>query len=255
MFARRVRLPALLLAALAAVQASADSATVAVAANFLGPLELLQQEFQADGEHTLVLASGSTGHLYAQVTNGAPYDVFLSADEEHVDRLLHAGVASPGTRFTYAVGKLALWTRDAERLGPLDLKTLERTDFRWLAIANPELAPYGLAARQTLTVLGLWDRLQPRIVRGQSIAQTFAMAETQNADLAFVALSQVLAYSGAAAWYEVPAAFHEPLRQDAVLLVRAERNEAARAFLEFLASDSAARIIERQGYSRSPSLP
>ncbi len=136
-----------------------------------------------------------------------------------------------------------------DKFRPLDLKVLERTDFRWLAIANPELAPYGLAAQQTLTSLGLWDALQPRIVRGQSIAQTFAMAETQNADLAFVASSQVIAYSGTAAAYEVPAELHEPLRQDAVLLVRGERNAAARAFLEFLASQNAARIIERQGYS------
>jgi molybdate transport system substrate-binding protein len=242
----------LLLAALWAFQASADSATVAVAANFLGPLELLQQEFEANGEHTLVLASGSTGQLYTQVTNGAPFDVFLSADEEHVNRLLDAGLAAAGTRFTYAIGKLALFTRNVQKFRPLDLKTLERADFRWLAIAHPDLAPYGLAARQTLTALGLWDALQPRIVRGQSIAQTFAMAETRNADLALVAQSQVLAYSGVAASYEVPAELHDALRQDAVLLVRAEHNAAARAFLAFLASDNAARIIESQGYRRPP---
>ena len=145
--------------------------------------------------HRLVITSGSTGQLYAQITNGAPFDVLLSADREHVDMLLAAGLGDGEQHFTYAIGKLALWTRDVEKFEPLALTALSRSDYRWLAIANPELAPYGLAAEQTLRKLGLWEALQIRIVRGQSIAQTFAMAETRNADLAFVALSQVVAYA------------------------------------------------------------
>ncbi|HET7132118.1 MAG TPA: molybdate ABC transporter substrate-binding protein, partial [Gammaproteobacteria bacterium] len=180
---------------------------------------------------------------------------FLSADAEHVDRLVAAELADGATRFTYAIGKLALFTRDSDRLAPLTLDTLRRTDYRWLAIGNPELAPYGLAAQQTLTKLGLWDALQPRIVRGGNIAQTFAMAETRNADLALVALSQVIAYRGTAAHFTVPEELYHPIRQDAVLLARGSRNAAARAFVAFLASAEAAAAIERFGYATETPLP
>jgi molybdate transport system substrate-binding protein len=238
-----------LVAALGALRAAADSATVAVAANFVPPLEELEKAFEQRGEHELTIVPGSTGQLYAQVQNGAPFDVFLSADGEHVDMLLRAKLADGATRFTYAIGKLALFTRDMDKLAPLTLDTLRRTDYRWLAIGNPELAPYGLAAQQTLTKLGLWDGLQPRIVRGESIAQTFAMAETRNADLAFVALSQVIAYGNAASHFVVPAELYEPIRQDAVLLARGSGNAAARAFVGFLASADAVAVIERFGYA------
>jgi molybdate transport system substrate-binding protein len=144
---------------------------------------------------------------------------------------------------------LALWTRDGERFAPLGVDTLKRSDFRWLAIANPKLAPYGLAAQQTLTKLGLWDSLQPRIVRGQSIAQTFAMAETRNADLALVALSQATLYQGVANYLEIPPELHAPLRQDAVLLTRARDNAAARAFVEWLRTPRAADVIASFGYT------
>jgi molybdate transport system substrate-binding protein len=227
----------------------AESATIAVAANFARPLEALQQAFEKRSEHRLTIVSGSTGQLYAQITNAAPFDVLLSADTEHPDMLIAAGLADGPQRFTYAIGKLALWTRDVDKFQPLDMKSLARTDYRWLGIANPELAPYGLAAEQALKKLGLWDSLQNRLVRGQSIAQTFALAETRNADLAFVALSQVLEYTGAAAHVEVPAELYEPLRQDAVLLKRAANNAAAREFLTFLRSPEAQRMIEGFGYS------
>lgn len=237
------------IAALGALRAGADSVTVAVAANFVPALEGLEKAFEQRGEHDLTIVSGSTGQLYAQVQNGAPFDVFLSADREHIDMLVRAKLADGATRFTYAVGKLALFTRDGNKLAPLTLDTLRRTDYRWLAIGNPELAPYGLAARQTLTKLGLWDWLQPRIVRGGNIAQTFAMAETRNADLAFVSLSQVIAYDGPASHLVVPAELYEPIRQDAVLLARGSSNAGARAFLAFLASADAAAAIERFGYA------
>jgi molybdate transport system substrate-binding protein len=227
----------------------AESATIAVAANFVRPLEALQRVFEQRGEHSLTIVSGSTGQLYAQIANAAPFDVLLSADTEHPDMLIAAGVADGTQRFTYAIGKLALFTRDVEKFAPLDLHALSRTDYRWLAIANPELAPYGLAAEQALEKLGLWESLQDRIVRGQSIAQTFAMAETRNADLALVALSQVMEYDGTAAHVEVPAALYEPIRQDAVLLKRAAANAAAREFLTFLRSPEAQRMIEQLGYA------
>ncbi|HVS24675.1 MAG TPA: molybdate ABC transporter substrate-binding protein, partial [Gammaproteobacteria bacterium] len=148
-----------------------------------------------------------------------------------------------------------LWTRETDKFKPLDLKSLERGDYRWLAIANPELAPYGLAAEQALRKLGLWDSLQSRIVRGESIAQTFAMAETRNADLALVAVSQAIAYEGAAASFEIPAELHAPIRQDAVLLERARGNAAAREFLVFLRGADARRVIQRFGYATEPSEP
>jgi molybdate transport system substrate-binding protein len=237
-----------LLASCAAASACADTATIAVAANFTAPAEALQRIFEQRTQDRLMFTSGSTGQLYAQIASGAPFDALLAADREHVDRIVAAGLADRSLRFTYAVGKLALWTRDAGKLSPLDLKSLARTDYRWLAIANPELAPYGLAAEQTLRKLGLWDSLQPKIVRGESIAQTFAMAETRNADLAFVALSQVISYKGQAATFEIPPELYAPIRQDAVLLKRASGNAAARGFLEFLRGPDALRVIAGFGY-------
>jgi molybdate transport system substrate-binding protein len=226
----------------------ADTVTVAVAANFVRPLEKLQQTFAARGEHRVTIVSGSTGQLYAQILNAAPFDVLLSADTEHPDRLIAANLGDREQRFTYAIGKLALFTRDMTKFEPLEMAALARTDYRWLAIANPEVAPYGLAAEQALRKLGLWEPLQDRIVRGQSIAQTFAMAETRNADLALVALSQVVEYAGAAKHIEVPSELYEPIRQDAVLLTRGATNPAARAFLIFLRDTDAIRTIEGFGY-------
>jgi molybdate transport system substrate-binding protein len=242
-------------AALGGARAAAESAAVAAAANFVPALDELEKAFAQRGAHELTIVAGSTGQLYAQVQNGAPFDVFLSADAEHVDRLVGADLADGATRFTYALGRLALFTRDANRLAPLTLDTLRRTDYRWLAIGNPELAPYGAAAQQTLARLGLWDTLQPRIVRGGNIAQTFAMAETRNADLAFVSLSQVIAYRGAGLHLVVPAELYSPIRQDAVLLAHGAGNAAARAFLAFLASAEAAAVIERFGYSTESAPP
>jgi molybdate transport system substrate-binding protein len=243
----------------APLAAHADEATIAVAANFAAPAEALQKIFEQRTAHHLKFASGSTGQLYAQITHGAPLDALLSADAEHVDQLIGAGLADGTLRFTYAVGKLALWTRETDKFKPLDLKSLARDDFRWLAIANPELAPYGFAAEQALRKLGLWDSLQSRIVRGESIVQTFALAETRNADLAFVALSQVIAYrdkdKGAAAWFEVPQEIYDPIKQDAVLLQRASGNAAARGFLEFLRTPDAVRVIQGFGYGTEPATP
>jgi molybdate transport system substrate-binding protein len=235
----------------AAARAGAESATIAVAANFLAPLEALEPLFEEATGHELVLVSGATGQLYAQVVNGAPFDVLLSADAEHTQRLIGDGLAEPSTRFTYAIGRLALWTRDGERFAPLGVDTLRRDDFRWLAIANPELAPYGLAAQQALTALGVWEPLQTRVVQGQNIAQTFAMAETRNADLALVALSQAISYQGVASYFEIPPELYAPLTQDAVLLKRARENTAARALVEWLRGPRAREVIASFGYQTS----
>ncbi|MEO8466073.1 MAG: molybdate ABC transporter substrate-binding protein [Gammaproteobacteria bacterium] len=243
--------PLLVAAALlggASAHAGADSATVAVAANFLAPLEALQRTFEQTGTHKLSVVSGSTGQLYAQITNGAPFDVMLSADQETIAKLVAHGRGDGSMRFTYAVGTLVLFTREPRKFAPLNLDALRSQNFRWLAIANPDLAPYGLAAQQTLQALGLWDTLQPRLVRGQSIAQTFAQAETRNADLAFVAMSQAIAYGDPTAYFPVPEELHAPLRQDAVLLAHGRENVAAREFLKFLRSAPAARTISDFGY-------
>jgi molybdate transport system substrate-binding protein len=253
----RFKLVAALALACAWLPTHAEDATIAVAANFTAPAEALQKLFEQRTPHRLKFTSGSTGQLYAQIANGAPLDALLSADREHVDQLLAAGLADDSLRFTYAVGKLALWTRETDKFKPLDLRSVARADYRWLAIANPELAPYGLAAEQALRKLGLWDSLQSRIVRGESIAQTFALAETRNADLAFVALSQVIAYKDkhAAAAFEVPPELYEPIAQDAVLLKRARGNAAARGFVEFLREPDALRVIQGFGYGTAPVAP
>lgn len=252
-----MKLVAVLTLSCAPLAAHADDATIAVAANFTAPAEALQRVFEQRSTHHLRFTSGSTAQLYAQIANGAPLDALLSADREHVDQLITAGLADGSLRFTYAIGKLALWTRETDKFKPLDLNSLARADYRWLAIANPELAPYGLAAEQALRRLGLWDSLQSRIVRGESIAQAFALAETRNANLAFVALSQVIAYKdkSAAASFEVPQELYEPIDQDAALLKRASGNAAARAFLEFLRGPDARRVIQEFGYGTGPAPP
>jgi molybdate transport system substrate-binding protein len=225
---------------------------VAVAANFLAPARALEVEFERTTGHALVMIAGSTGQLYAQIVNGAPFDILLAADQERPRLLAEQGAGVPASIFTYAVGRLALWSREPDRVDEALLANLGTADFRWLAIANPELAPYGAAAEQTLEALGLWDAIQQRLVRGQSIAQTFALVETRNAELGFVALSQALAYEGEASYAVVPEALHAPIRQDAILLERGSDNPAARAFIEFVASDEAALIVERFGYVVPP---
>lgn len=242
----------LLLVALACEPAvHAETATIAAASNFAEPLAELERAFEAAGAHELVVVTGSTGQLYAQIANAAPFDVLLAADDETPALLVRERLGVAPSRFTYAIGRLVLWTRSERLREGLSLDVLESGDFRWLAIARPELAPYGLAARQTLEALGVWETLERKIVQGQNIGQTFAMAATGNADLALVALAQAVSYREPAAYVEVPPHLHDPIRQDAVLLPRAADNAAALAFLEFLKSDAAIAIIERYGYAIS----
>jgi len=247
-------LAGLMVGSMVASPVRADEVTIAVAANFRGALEALQSEFEAATPHRLAITSASTGQLYAQIVNGAPFDILLAADQERPRLLAESGIGDASTVFTYAVGQLALWSRDEALVTPDTLTRLADVPFRWLAIAEPEVAPYGAAAKQVLENLGLWDALAPRLVRGQNIAQTFAMAETRNAQLGFVALSEALAYAGSASYAIVPSELYEPIRQDAILLHRAADNAAAAAFLDFIRSPAAGGILERYGY-RSPGQP
>jgi molybdate transport system substrate-binding protein len=224
--------------------ARADEVHVAVATNFASTARALADSFSADTGHRVVVSDGSTGKLYAQIVNGAPFEVFLAADVERPRRLEAEGHAVAGSRFTYALGRLVLWSPDAARVTGEDV--LAREDFRHLAIANPELAPYGAAARALLERTGLWDRLQRRIVRGEDIGQTFQFVATGNAELGFVALSQTQGRNGSQ-WI-VPPDRYEPIEQQAVWIERSRDDEAARAFLTFLRSEIARKRIEHAGY-------
>jgi molybdate transport system substrate-binding protein len=249
---QRLRLAVAALALAAALRPAVGAeATVAVAANFLEPCQTLETLFAARTNHSLRLSSGSTGQLYAQIVHGAPYDVLLAADRRR-PRLLEAqGLAQRGSRFTYAVGALVLWSADPHAIRGSGPDVLARGHFRHLAIANPQLAPYGLAAQQTLEALGVWKRLLPKLVRGQNIAQTFQFVVSGSAELGLVARSQVVSPLNpvAGSRWDVPASLHQPIRQDAVLLAHGEDNPAASAFLRFLRSPEATRLIRSFGYT------
>lgn len=246
------RLPLLLLLgfALHVTAATAAELTAAVAANFTTAIKRLAPDFERASGHRLRPSFGSTGKLYAQIKNGAPFDVFLAADATRPRLLETQGDAVAGTRFTYAVGRLVLWSPKA---GVVDARgdVLQTGNFARLAIANAKTAPYGAAAEQALRRLGVWHRLEPRLVRGENITQTFQFVSTGNAPLGLVALAQVRALPATqqGSQWLVPAALHDPLRQDAVLLKHGADNVAARAFLAYLRSPKAQSIIQALGYS------
>ncbi len=230
-------------------QAQAGDALLAVAANFTAPMHKIAQAFEQDTGHKAVLSFGATGSFYAQIKNGAPFDVLLAADDDTPLKIEKEGLSVVGSRFTYATGQLVLWSKQA---GLVDDKgeVLRSGKFLKLAIANPKLAPYGLAATETLTQLGLLSELQPKIVMGESIGQTYQFLVTENAQLGFVALSQVFAegkITQGSAWV-VPAKLHNPIQQDAVLLNSGKNNPAAAALLTYLKSDKARAIIKSYGY-------
>ncbi len=251
-----MRLPKSLLAALPAVlawplPAGAERALAAVAANFAEAAERLTADFGRATEHEVTVAAASTGKLYAQIRNGAPFDVFLAADRRRPELLEQAGATVPGSRVTYAVGRLTLWSPNAKLIGNDGRKTLQEAKFRRLALANPELAPYGAAARRTLAALGLYDALRSRIVTGENIGQTYALAATGNAEVGLVALSYVLSPRNElrGSRWDVPQRLHDPIRQDAVLLRRGKSNGAARAFLDYLQTSAARQVIQSFGYA------
>jgi molybdate transport system substrate-binding protein len=230
--------------------AAAEQALIAVASNFTLTARELKTRFEQSGEHTIIITSGSTGRLYAQILHGAPFDVLLAADQVTPRRLETQGRTVSGTQFTYASGRLALWSLDGtDTAGPVEHR-LREGRYRSIAIANPELAPYGAAAREALQAMGLWQTAQERTVTGESIAAVQAMLSTGNADLGFVPVSQFTGtdMSGAANYWEVPQHLYTPIRQDAVLTLHGQDNAAARAWLEFLASPAARDIISAHGY-------
>lgn len=245
---RIATLVVLLVTAALPPRVAADSARIAAATNFATVLPQLTARFQRGTSHALTISMGSTGKLFAQIVNGAPFDILLAADQERPERLEQAGLAVPDSRFTYAVGRLTLWSADPDRIGPDGVEALH-APFHHLAIANPDLAPYGRAARETLESLGLYAELADRLVLGENVGQAQAMIATGNAELGFVARSSLVAEQapGGSRW-DVPAALHQPIRQDAVLLVRAIDNAAARAFLTYLTAAEAQGIIRRAGY-------
>ncbi|MEI6558664.1 MAG: molybdate ABC transporter substrate-binding protein [Rhodospirillaceae bacterium] len=225
--------------------AGAAETTVAVAANFTEAAKEIATAFTAKTGHTAVLSFGSTGQFYTQIKQEAPFAVLLAADAETPKKLEGDGLAVPGSRYTYAIGKLVLWGKTPGV--PADEATLKGGRFEKLSIANPKVAPYGAAGVQVLTRLGLTDALTSKLVQGTSIAQAFQFVDTGNAELGFVALSQVIAKAGAQYWL-VPAALYDPILQDAVLLKKGEADAAARAFLAFLKGPEARKVIERYGY-------
>lgn len=229
--------------------ARAAEVSVAVAANFTAPMQKIAAAFERDTGHKAVLAFGSTGRFQAQIKYGAPFQVLLAADEETPLQLERDGQGVAGTRFTYAVGRLVLWSRQP---GLVDDQgaVLKTGAFARLALADPKLAPYGAAAIETLTRLGLLEQLRPKFVLGENIGQTYQFVATQNVPLGFVALSQVFAdgrLTQGSAWV-VPASLHRPIRQDALLLVRGQGNPAAQALLAYLRGEKARSIIRSYGY-------
>ncbi len=242
-----------LLVALSAIfalgNAFADEVQVAVAANFTAPIQALAANFEKDTGHKLIASYGATGQFYSQIKNGAPFQVFLAADDATPARLESEGETVPGSRFTYAIGSLALWSA---KEGFVDDKgdVLKKNAFKHLAIANPKTAPYGLAATQVLEKMGLTDAMKPKLVEGQSITQALQFVSTGNAELGFVALSQVYKdgrLTSGSAWL-VPASLHEPIKQDAVILSKGKDSAAANALVDYLRGDKAAAVIKSYGY-------
>jgi molybdate transport system substrate-binding protein len=233
---------------------AAAEVRVAVAANFTAPCEEIARAFEKASRHHVAVSSGSTGKLAAQIQNGAPFEVLLAADAERPALLEKDGTAVAGSRFTYALGRLVLWSPDPALVDGGG-KVLASGSFRHLAIANPKLAPYGAAAEQVLNGLGLWQRLEPRLVQGEDIGQTYQFVASGAAELGFVALSQIRAAASGDAGAKVkgsqwivPEASYRPIGQQAVLLARGKDNPAARAFLDFLKGAEARSVIERYGY-------
>jgi len=224
----------------------AGRTTVAVAANFTAPAKEIVALFERSTGHEAILSFGSTGQLYAQITQGAPFEVLLAADQIRPEKAVASGHAVAGSRFTYARGRLVLFSRD-ESLVNGDA-TLHEGRFDRLAIANPVTAPYGAAAVEALKALGVHDRLAPRLVRGNNVAQAYQFVETGNAELGLVALSQVTGHDAGSRWI-VPERLHTPISQDAVLLKAGKSNPAARTFIRFLRGPEAGAVTRRYGYS------
>lgn len=232
-----------------AASAHADEVSVAVAANFSAPMKTIAAEFEKDTGHHLLLSAGSSGKLYVQIKNGAPFQVFLSADPEIPARLEQEGLAVEGSRFTYATGALVLWSADPA-LVDAKAAVLSKNSFAKLAIADPKLAPYGKAAIETLTAMGRLDAVRRKFVTGENIGQTYQFVASGNAELGFVALSQVMKdgrIDSGSAWL-APESLYSPIRQDAVILTMGKHSEAAKLLMNYLKDSKARKIMKSYGY-------
>lgn len=241
----------LLIVLLLLVSSTVQSAeiTVAVAANFVNTLSILTPIFEHQTGHRVVVSSGSSGKLVAQITHGAPFDIFLAADAQYPQFLIDRQLALASSRFVYAKGHLVLFSTDRQRIN--GAQSLQRNNVRHIAIANPNTAPYGRAAKETMQALGWWEQLKPKLVYAESVAQAFQFAATANAELAFVALSQLKDPQRPSNGYywQVPGSLHSPIEQQAVMLNKGGSKPAAKQFLEFLRSQKARAVMADYGYS------
>ncbi len=244
-----VSLAALLVGTLATLPVHAEEITLAVAANFTAPMKLLAAEFEKDSGHKVVASYGSTGKFYAQIKNGAPFQILLAADDEIPAKLVKENMGVGGSQFTYAVGKLVLWSA---KPGLVDSAgaVLKKGDFAHLALADPKLAPYGAAGLETLKALGIYEALQPKLVTAENVTQAFQFVSSGNAELGFVALSQVLKDGRieGSSWL-VPENLYTQIRKDAVILEPGKGRAAVEALMKFLKGDKAKAIIKSFGYA------
>jgi molybdate transport system substrate-binding protein len=232
------------------ISIQAAEVTVAVASNFSLPMRKIVSQFEAESGHKVRLSLGSTGAFYAQIKNSAPFHLLLAADQETPARLEKEGLGLADTRFTYAQGRLVLWSRQAERVD-VEGEILKTGRFQKLALANPKLAPYGVAAMETLQSLSLTEQLKSKFVQGENISQAYQFVETENAQIGFVAMSQVFSEGKllkGSAWI-VPTQLYSPIQQDAILLVAGQKNSAAIALMRYLKTDRAKSVMSAYGYS------
>jgi molybdate transport system substrate-binding protein len=234
----------------------AQKISVAVSSNALAALKVISAEFEKKTGHVVQISSGSTGKLYSQIVNGAPYDIFLAANEREPRKLENSHIAAPNSRFTYAIGKLVAWSSDKslEHVKDINEVLVSKSVVR-IAIANPKTAPYGFAAQQVLHKLGVWKQLQSKIVHGDNVSQTYQFAMTNNAQVGFVAKSQILSNINPSkgSFWEVPVELYEPIRQQAVMLSRTTHKALANEFIKFLKSDRVKAILTTQfGYGAEP---
>ncbi len=229
-------------------QAQADDIYVAVAANFTAPMRQIALDFEKYTGHRIIASYGATGKFYAQIKNGAPFEILLSADANTPARLVKENCAVPGSQFTYATGKLVLWSAKPAVVDESG-EVLKKGDFDHIAVANPKLAPYGAAAVEVMSSLGVYAALQPKFVTAENIAQAHQFISSGNAALGFVALSQVLKDGKieGSAWL-IPAKLYQPIRQDAVILAKGRDQTAAAAFMRYLKGEKATRVIKSFGY-------
>ncbi|MCX7898808.1 MAG: molybdate ABC transporter substrate-binding protein [Methylocystis sp.] len=245
------------IASLVSSLARADEILVAIAANFTAPMQKIAEAFEKETGHKPLLVFGATGKFYAQIKNGAPFEILISSDMETPEKLVRDGLALGNTRYTYAIGKLVLWSAASGVIDP-DGDILRSGKFQHLALANPRVAPYGAAGQDVLKRLGVWETVEPKIVQAENIAQAYQFVASGNAEIGFVALSQIIGPNGkietGSAWTP-PVDLYAPIKQDAILLAPGADKPAARALVDYLKTDKARNIIRAYGYELAGGSP